>query len=371
MKKILVVGAILVLSLVFWGLPSKTEAVADNTWIKNSTEVVVNNQAGWPRVIKDDTTYKMWVEDPADGTIRYMASADGITWGALQATNLDGQAGNLAHEFSIIKDGATYKMWFNSGPPATVSYRTSADGLTWSAATLVVFNGGGQAWDLDYIAPWVIKDGSTYKMWYNAAEGNGQYYYAYATSDDGTTFTEPQNLGKIISAAGNTNNNLVLKQGDAGTWDGYQAGEALYSNTIFKNSDGIYEMWYAGNKSGQAGGADGYKIGYATSSDGISWTKSNGNPVLGGGGTTGGFDDNGVYYPTVIQDGNTYKMWYWPYANWQGGVGYATANKAVAQAATVVTLPATGGGDNIVTLVGLTLLLVSAPVFYLFQRKTI
>jgi len=369
MKKILAVGVMAVLSLVFLGLPGKTKAVVDNRiWTKNSTAVVVNNQAGWPRVIKDGATYKMWVENPADATVRYTTSADGITWGALQATNL------TVHEFCVIKDGATYKMWSNSGtagpPPApSVSYWTSADGLTWSAATLITFNGGGQAWDVDYIAPWVIKDGSTYKMWYNANEGNGKYYFAYATSDDGTTFTEPQNLGKVVSAAGNANNNLVLKQGAAGAWDGYQGpGEALYSNTVLKNSDGIYEMWYAGNKSGQAGGADGYKIGYATSPDGITWTEAGANPVLSG--LAGEFAANGIYYPSVIQDGDTYKMWFWPYANWQGGVGYATANKMVVQAAPVVEpLPQTGGNDNIVILIGLTLLAVSVPVFYLLQRK--
>jgi LPXTG-motif cell wall-anchored protein len=329
----------------------------------------------------------MWVEDPATGAIRYTTSVDGKAWVGLQATSLDGNAGNMAHEFCIIKDGATYKMWYNSlpvGPVGTASYRTSADGLTWSAATLVTFVSGGQAWDVDYIAPMVIKDGSTYKMWYNATEGNGKYYFAYATSTNGTTFTEPQNLGKIISNAGNTNNNLVLKQGDAGTWEGYQTGEALYSNVVLKNSDGVYEMWYAANKNGQAGGANGYKIGYASSSDGISWTKSSGNPVLGGGGTTGGFDDNGVFYPTVIQDGDTYKMWYWPYTNWQGGVGYATANKVVTQATATPTassetvqvaaeaLPETGGSsgnNNVVVLISLTLLTVSISAFYLLKRK--
>jgi LPXTG-motif cell wall-anchored protein len=62
-------------------------------------------------------------------------------------------------------------------------------------------------------------------------------------------------------------------------------------------------------------------------------------------------------------------MWYWPYANWQGGVGYATANKVV-QAVPVVTLPATGG-NNIVILIGLALVAVLAPVFYLLQRRTV
>lgn len=330
MKKILALGGVLALFLAFGGLPGKTKAMVDNRiWTKNGTEVVIDIQAGWSRVIKDGAIYKMWVEDPVTGAIRYTTSANGEAWVGLQATNLDGNAGNLAHEFCIIKDGATYKMWYNSlpvGPVGTASYRTSADGLAWSAATPIIF-GGFQVWDNDYIAPWVIKDGSTYKMWYNANEGNGKYYLAYATSNDGITFTEPQNLGQVTSAAGNANNNLVLKQGAANTWDGYQTGEALYSNTVLKNSDGIYEMWYAGNKSGEAAMADGYKIGYATSPDGIAWTEAGANPVFYG--LAGEFSANGVYYPTVIQDGDTYKMWYWPYLNGQGGVGYATANRLV------------------------------------------
>lgn len=369
MKKILAIGAIAVLSLVFLAVPQKTKAAVDNTWTKNATIVNASGQAGWSRVIKDGSTYKMWVEDPADFTIRYATSTDGKAWGALQATNL--LAADTVHEFCVVKDGATYKMWYNTEGAGVVGvgYRTSADGLTWSGLTQVVLTGGGQAWDLDYIAPWVIKDGSTYKMWYNAAEAAGRFYLAYATSNDGTNFTEPQNLGRVISAAGNTNNNLVIKQGAVSTWDGYQNGEPMYSNVVLKNSDGLYEMWYAGTKSGEAAGVNGFRIGYATSPNGIAWTEFSGNPIFSG--TPGGYDANGVFYPTVIQDGDTYKMWYWRYAGFgigSGGVGYAEARKLPVAAAE--TLPETGS-HNVALFTGLVILGLSLPAFYIFQHQEV
>jgi len=62
-------------------------------------------------------------------------------------------------------------------------------------------------------------------------------------------------------------------------------------------------MWYTGND-----GAD-QRIGYATSSDGVDWTKDANNPVLDLG-SAGSWDDVHVFIPWVIDDGSTFHMWY-------------------------------------------------------------
>lgn len=339
------------LALTVLSMPGLSQASATNSWTKSLTGVETDTRAGYPRVILDGSTYKMWVEQNGTGAIRYATSADGITWSALQDTSITG-GGNAAHEQTVIKDGSIYKMWFNDIPNTAIGYRTSTDGITWTSAVDVTLNGGGQNWDGDHITPIVIKDGSNYKLYYNADEGNGDYYIAYATSTDGVNWTEPQNLGQVQSDAGNTNNNLVLKQDGTGAWDGYQTGEALYSFSVIKNSAGTYEMWYAGNKAGEAGGADGYKIGYATSTDGIAWTKSASNPVMAG--TTGGVDANGVYYPNVIENTSTnlYQMFYWIYnQSWNGNVGYATSpvvtTVSTASTTSIPTLTVTAPNNNI------------------------
>jgi len=68
--------------------------------------------------------------------------------------------------------------------------------------------------------------------------------------------------------------------------------------------DGTYNMWYTGYKGYDEAGIE-VAIGYASSSNGISWTKS--GPVL----TKGtGWEAEGVGAPWVIYSGRTYRMWY-------------------------------------------------------------
>jgi hypothetical protein len=81
-------------------------------------------------------------------------------------------------------------------------------------------------------------------------------------------------------------------------------------------------MWYfAWNRSGM------YRIGYATSTDGIRWTKYSANPVMGGG-PQGTWDDAGAANPIVMLKDNVFKMWYsgahMPYIR----TGYATSKNA-------------------------------------------
>ena len=75
-------------------------------------------------------------------------------------------------------------------------------------------------------------------------------------------------------------------------------------------------MWYGGS------GASSEVIGYATSPDGLSWSKYVGNPVLGAG-LPGSWDQFGVDCPRVIIDGSLYKMWYDGRGQEGGGIGYA------------------------------------------------
>ena len=70
----------------------------------------------------------------------------------------------------------------------------------------------------------------------------------------------------------------------------------------------VYRMWFDGFDS-----QDILQIGLATSSDGISWTKYNNNPVMSG--TPGAWDESGPHTlaehaPFVLKENGTYKMWY-------------------------------------------------------------
>jgi predicted GH43/DUF377 family glycosyl hydrolase len=149
----------------------------------------------------------------------------------------------------------------------------------------------------------VIYDGVLYKMWYGGYDGNPNRI-GYATSMDGRNWTK-QNNG-----------NPVLLDGASGAWD----DSGLYSLCVIKDGT-TYKMWYTGNHNSQ-------QIGYATSSDGITWTKYASNPVFSGDGA--GFDSSNTWVGTVMKDGSTYKLWY--LGNSGVGtdrIGYAWSNDGI------------------------------------------
>ena len=79
------------------------------------------------------------------------------------------------------------------------------------------------------LAPNVIKDGSTYKMWYTGKSSAGPYQIGYATSSDGIAWTK-HGANPIITPA------------DAGTWDGLPV-QHVGDCAVIKNGSN-YEMWY-------------------------------------------------------------------------------------------------------------------------------
>jgi predicted GH43/DUF377 family glycosyl hydrolase len=181
-----------------------------------------------------------------------------------------------------------YQMWYtgaNSSFTSAIGYASSSNGEAWtrSASNPVLTKGAGGSWEGNSVAfGSVIMDGGGYKMWYTGFGSSGRQI-GLATSTDGIVW--------VKSAS-----NPVLTKGAAGSWDGNQV-----SNPTVIKVGGSYHMWYSSVIS-PAGG-----IGYATSPDGITWTKYAGNPVISGG--SGGWDDT-AFAPNVIFDGCWFQMWY-------------------------------------------------------------
>ena len=257
-----------------------------------------------PSVILDGATYKMWYVgyDGSDYRIGYATSADGITW-AKQGMVLDLGAGGewddfLLHSPTVILDGATYKMWYtgHDGASFSIGYATSADGITWAKQGMVLDVGAGGEWDDDGVqSPSVILDGATYKMWYGGDDGT-KLSIGYATSADGITWAKQ---------------GMVLDVGAVDEWD----DDNVNSPSVILDG-ATYKMWYGGDD-----GAS-FSIGYATSADGITWSKQGMVLDLGAGGE---WDDVQVNIPAVILDGTTYKVWYTGNDGTNLRIGYATS----------------------------------------------
>ncbi len=220
-------------------------------------------------------------------------------------------------------------MWYagndipNDFNNVQVGYATSSDGIAWdrqNSGNPVLLKGLANDWDGDGVGGRVINDGGTYKMWYIGWNETAQTMgIGYATSvdginwtkyDDGSTTTDPY-----------ANSDPVITVGPVGAWD-----HSWPCPPCVIKEDSIFRMWY----SAYPGGADGHdRIGYAYSLDGIHWRKYDGNPVIMQGGLSA-FDEYGAMDPMVLKDGNTYKMWYIGSGNCGGPncakIGYATSS---------------------------------------------
>ena len=82
-------------------------------------------------------------------------------------------------------------------------------------------------------------------------------------------------------------------------------------------------MWYGAWNGIYGSSWNQIRIGHATSTDGLIWTKDPANPVLVA--DAGTWDNPRVDFPTVIFDGSTYHMWYSGGSMYSWKIGYATS----------------------------------------------
>jgi hypothetical protein len=139
---------------------------------------------------------------------------------------------------------------------------------------------------LALVSPCVVRIGDDYHMWYSRAldEGGLVYRIAYAISPDGISWT---------NVPGPATGGAVLEAGAAGNFD-----EAMVFFPIVTVTGNEFQMWYSGWDSVYE-----VRTGYATSSDGINWTRVPGN------GTGDACLDEGST-GSVIRSGDYYRYWF-------------------------------------------------------------
>ena len=156
--------------------------------------------------------------------------------------------------------------------------------------------------------PALAKVGSTYYMWYSGTSEDGRGPAIFlATSGNATTW-----------ARANGGNPVLQGTQDAFDEDGVYGADVVYDPA---NQVAPFQMWYSG-RAGVFGG-----IGYATSSDGVTWTKHPG-AVLGHG-PPGSADSFAAADPTVLHDGSVWKMWYTGDDSSKKRIAYATSPDGV------------------------------------------
>jgi len=273
-------------------------------------------------VVKDATIYKMWGFDTA---FKLFTSTNGTIWTSEPFYFI----GVLTH-YAIIPG---YTMWYLNR--SAIFHEHSTDGIMWKreplprGTVLMTFTSSANAESHGLSVGTIIKDDTLYKMWYEYAGHNEISYFGYATSTDGTSWIRSTTNPVLSSTAGTWDedeifNSVVIKDGttykmwyygssitatgigyatstDGVTWTNYGSGPVVSDTgksgfSVVKGPDGKYHLWY--------GGGD---IFYGVSTNGVDWTLAYGPAVWRG---TPGSWDAWIDCPTVILDGTTYRMWY-------------------------------------------------------------
>ena len=195
-----------------------------------------------------------------------------------------------AYSPSVIDDGALLRMWYTGYESYwtghnSIGYAVSEDGNTWCTYNRNPVLSAGSGFDQSDIWLSVVLKDAGYSMYYSGSDGS-RWRVGLATSTDGIHWAK-------------NSANPILSTGSQGSWD----DNGVWGVSVLKVEPGSYRMWYSGKSS-----TDGKtRIGYATSPDGVTWTKYSGNPVLS---PVAGWESQGVYVPRVVSSNGTYHMFY-------------------------------------------------------------
>lgn len=247
-----------------------------------------------------------------DGTTWTIANQDDPSNAVLNCNNISGtsgfktavQAETSVGTFLWDPDDALYKCWFHGGNNSgtrKIYYATcSGDPLTagnWTiqnSSNAVLSNGSG--WEATSVADArVIRVHSSLMIMLYRGNGvdNNDSQIGQATSTD---------RGLTWSKSGS---NPVIAKGAAGTWN---AGHVYSPGFVYDAPLGLYLCWY-GARSG-VGSID-EAIGFAYSSDAVTWTQGLFNPVLckkDGASGTNAFEYVIASTVSAYLDGTTYRL---------------------------------------------------------------
>jgi hypothetical protein len=175
-------------------------------------------------------------------------------------------------------------------PPATSAPAETSAGWSKSPANPVLGGALGTCFDIA-----VLRDGDRYRMWFSWRPKKS---VALVESIDGIHWSEPQ---------------IALGPNAQTDWE-----QDLNRPVVVKKADG-YHLWFTGQAKGHSW------IGYATSPDGIAWTRASSQPVLT---ADQPWEKVAVMCPHVVWDeaARQFRMWYSGGEQYEpDAIGYATS----------------------------------------------
>jgi len=223
-------------------------------------------------------------------------------------------------ESSVIKSGGAFTLYvrvnFNNSGNG-IFRGTSSDGKSWKMSSIPVLSPGPKgSWDeLLVFSPDVVWNGTGYMMYYVGDGVTNPTTYPANFRQIGVAFS-PDGIHWTKSA-----NNPVIAHGP-GVYDArYTRGPSV----VFDH--GTYRMWYTGTIALNSTASYFNAIDYATSPDGVHWTKYQGNPVFTGYNyKLNGANFSQAYWPSVIEVNSSYVM---AFSDGYANIGLATSKDGI------------------------------------------
>ena len=273
--------------------PPTSETTAG--WVKCPQNPVLGGKLGTCfdiSVLKEKETYRMWFSWRPKNSIALVESKNGIEWSdpliVIGPNQQSGWEDDLNRPV-VIKNGSSYQMWYTGQArgKSWIGFATSKDGKAWRRESDSPMLSADQPWEkVAVMCPHVIHEGGLYRMWYSGGEQYEPNAIGYATSEDGLKWSKHQN-------------NPVFKPDPSLAWE----KNRVTACQVIRR-DGHYLMFYIGFRDQEHA-----QIGVARSRDGISgWHRHAANPIIRPGREK--WDHDAVYKPYAIFDGRKWLLWY-------------------------------------------------------------
>ncbi|MEI6168957.1 MAG: hypothetical protein WCS52_17380, partial [bacterium] len=179
-------------------------------------------------------------------------------WKKFEGNPVMGGKYGTCFDISVLKEGDTYRMWLSWRPKKSIALVESKDGIHWSEPPQAVFGPRPETgWENDINRPYVLKRGDGYHMWYTG-QAKGRSWIGYATSSDGVTWKRMSDQ-PVLSADQPWEKNIAV----------------MCPSVLWDEAAKQFRMWYSGGEQNEPNA-----IGYATSPDGLTWKKHEGNPIF-------------------------------------------------------------------------------------------
>jgi predicted GH43/DUF377 family glycosyl hydrolase len=183
-----------------------------------------------------------------------MDTAEG--WVKYQANPVLGGSYGTCFDVSVLRTDGNYRMWFSWRPKASIALVRSQDGYHWSQPEIALAPNQASGWEDDLNRPAVIQQGGKYHQWFTG-QANGHSAIGYATSVDGVSWKRMSDQ-PVLSPT-----------------QPWEKVAVMCPDVLWDSHDQVYKMWYSGGEQYEPDA-----IGYATSPDGLHWTKHADNPIF-------------------------------------------------------------------------------------------